>query len=128
MKSDPCAARGGSDLAGRSHHGAAGMVTAELAVVTLALVVVLAAVLSGVQWATNQSRAQDAASAASRQLARGDDPSQVSARVLAALPGANLQQSASAGYVYVTVSAPVRLLMGIPVTVSADAHVLVEQR
>lgn len=119
--------RGGSKPGACSHHGTAGMVTAELAVATLALVVVLSALLSGVQWASQQSRAQQVASAASRQLARGDDPAQVSARVASALPGAQLQQSSSAGYVQVTVAAPVRLLTGVPVTVSADAHVLLER-
>lgn len=104
------------------------MVTAELAVVSVALVVVLAVLLSGVQWAAHQARAQEAARAASRQLARGDDPATVSARVSAALPGAYLQQSATTGYAHVTVAAPVRLLMGVPVTVRADAHVVIEQR
>lgn len=127
MRSGFSAVRGGSKPGGCSRHRADGMVTAELAVATLAMVVVLAALLSGVQWASGQSRAQQAASAASRQLARGDDPSQVSARVAAALPGAQVHQSATAGYVHVTVAAPVRLLMGIPVTVQADAHLLIEQ-
>lgn len=127
MRSDLSAVRGGSKPGGRSHHGTEGMVTAELAVVTMALVILLAALLSGVQWASQQSRVQEAAGAASRQLARGDDPSQVSARVASTLPGAQLRQSSASGYVHVTVSAPVRLLTGIPVTVQADAHVLLEQ-
>lgn len=121
-------ARGGGRLGGRSHHGSEGMVTAELAVAIIALVAVLASLLSGVQWASQHSRVQAAASAASRQLARGDDPAQVNARLATALPGAYLEQSAAAGYVHVTVSAPVRLLTGIPVTVRADAHLLLEQR
>ena len=104
------------------------MVTAEFAVASLALVVVLAAVLSGVQWAGFQAQAQEAARAASRQLARGDDPAQVAARVSTALPGATMQQSATAGYAHVTVAAPIRLLMGVPVTVQADAHVMIEPR
>lgn len=128
MRISVFAGRGGCWSVGRSHRGTAGMVTAEFAVVILAVVVVLAAVLSGVQWAGQVARAQESARAASRQLARGDDPAQVAARVSAALPGASVQQSAAGGYTQVTVIAPVRLLMGIPVTVQADAHVMIEPR
>ena len=119
--------RGGGRLCCGLHRDS-GMVTAEVAVASLALVIVLAAVLSGVQWAGHQAQVQETARAASRQLARGDDPAQVAARVSEAFPGASLQQTSSAEYTHVTVAAPVELLMGVPVTVQAEAHVLVEPR
>ena len=103
------------------------MVTAELAVAIMALAVAMVAVLSGIQWASYQSRAQEVARAASRQLARGDDPARVAAHVAASLPGAAMSRSASGEFATVTIVMPARLMIGIPVTVQADAHVLLEQ-
>lgn len=104
------------------------MVTAEFAVTLLALVVVLAALLSGIQWAAHQARAQEAARAAARQLARGDAAAEVSARVQQSLPGADVGFHDDGSSVTVSLAAPLRLAMGVSVTVRADAHTLAEHR
>lgn len=78
-----------------------GSATAEVAVAMPAVVIILAACLSGLQLAGQQIRLQDAAAAASRAVARGDDPS---ALVLRLAPGAEVSVGAGSGVECVTLT------------------------
>ncbi len=65
-----------------------GSVTAEFAVAFPAVLVIAALLLGGIQVATLQVRAQDAAADAARGLARGDAQGVVATRLARQIPGA----------------------------------------
>jgi hypothetical protein len=107
-----------------------GAVTAETAVALPALVLVLALCLGGVATGVAEVRCVDAARAAARALARGDEPSRAVALARAAAPsGAVVTIRRTGDTVTVTVSARVALVpvggrrLAIPVDASASAVV-----
>ena len=106
--------------------GERGSVTAEFAVALPAIVLVLAACLSALQLAGLQLRLTDAATAAVRQLARGDPDA---ARALAArlVPGASLDVGSRGDLDCVTLGAPGSGVLAA-VTVTAAACALREAR
>lgn len=101
--------------------GDRGTVTAEFAVALPAIVLVLAACLSALQLAGLQLRLTDAATAAVRQLARGDP---VAARALATrlVPGSTVSVGSRGDLACVTLVARVGgVLAALPVTAQACA-------
>lgn len=94
--------------------GDRGAVTAEFALALPAVAVVLALCLMGVQVIGLQVRVQDAASVASRSMARGDGPEVAWGRASALVPGATLQTSQRGDLECATVSA--RASLGIVVS------------
>lgn len=98
------------------------MVTAELAVATPVVVVVLALALSAVRLGVDEVRCVDAARLAARALARGD--SEGSARALAIAagpPGAMIEVRVAGSEVSATVSASRELAGRTVVTVRGSA-------
>lgn len=95
--------------------------TAELAIALPAVVLVLALCLSGVRVAGEQLRVQDAAAAAARSLARGDD-GQASAQRL--VPGASVAVSTRGDLVCALVSARASLAGPIGVDLRASSCAL----
>jgi hypothetical protein len=83
------------------------MVTAELAVATLAALVLLAAMLWGIFLVVVELRCVDTAAAVARQLARGDDKGVRMARA-AAPEGATVTTTSRAGVVTVVVAVRAR--------------------
>lgn len=71
-----------------------------------AVLLVLACCLGGVQLVSQQLRLQDAAAAASRSLARGEDEGTASARVRQLVTGASLARSDRGGMVCVRLASP----------------------
>ncbi len=100
------------------------MVTAELAVATLAALVLLGMMLWGIFLVVVELRCVDTAAAVARQEARGDTRGVRMARA-AAPPGASVTTSTRAGVVTVTVRVRARpLVQGMPtVPLSARARV-----
>jgi hypothetical protein len=88
-----------------------------------AVVIVLAATLSGMAAATASLRAHDVAADAARLLARGESPDRVSAHVSTATPGALLQVSRAGDLVCTTVTVVPRVL-GAPVPVHGKSCAL----
>ena len=103
------------------------MVTAELAVATLAALVLLAMLLWGIFLVVVELRCVDTATAVARQAARGDAKGVRTARA-AAPPGATVTTSTRAGVVTVTVRVRARpFVEGLPaVPLTARARVAVE--
>ena len=103
------------------------MVTAELAVATLAALALLGMMLWGIFLVVVELRCIDTASAVARQAARGDAKGVRMARA-AAPAGASVITSTRAGVVTVTVRVRARPLMdGLPtVPLGAQAHVAKE--
>ncbi len=85
--------------------GETGGVTAEFAVVLPAVVLVLAACLTGLGLVGTQLRLQDAASGAARALARGSDSSVAAGEMAALVPGAAIARSDRGDLVCVRASA-----------------------
>ncbi|WP_461024026.1 TadE family type IV pilus minor pilin [Thalassiella azotivora] len=116
----PAAGRRGGDR---------GSVTAELAVATVAAVLLLGALLGCAVAAVGHVRAVDAAAAGARAAARGEGPAEVAARARhLAGPGARVRVTRASADVVVDVRVPVRLpLPGSPgVTVGGSSRVPVE--
>ena len=104
--------------------GAKGMVTAELAVLLPALVLLLVVSLRGLAAGVAELRCVDAARAAARSAARGDDASVARRAGLAVAPaGAVVTLTRTAGSARVHVTARVWLLpgLGLPLRASAEA-------
>ncbi len=99
-----------------------GMVTAELAIACLILTGVAGLMISIFGLAMVQVRCIDVAGEIARQTARGD--AAAVARVTATAPaGARVQTSRpGSGTVQVTVTAPVRIVPGLPVTAEVSAR------
>ncbi len=101
--------------------GDRGTVTAEFAVTLPAIVLVLAVCLAALQLAGLQLRLTDAATAAVRQLARGD-PDAARALATRLVPGSTLTVGSRSDLDCVTLVAGVRgVLAAIPVTAQACA-------
>ena len=98
-----------------------GSVTAELAIALPAVVLVLAFCLSGVRVAGQQLRLQDAAAAAARSLARGDDAQAAAARLV---PGSSVSASERGDIVCARVSARASLAGPIGVDLRASSCAL----
>lgn len=96
-----------------------GSVTAEFAVTLPAVVLVLAACLTGMQVVGQQLRLADAAAHAARSLARGESADAAAARAAREVPGATITQRTDADLTCVTASAPAAL--GLTVTASSCA-------
>ncbi|HQG68802.1 MAG TPA: TadE family type IV pilus minor pilin [Rhodoglobus sp.] len=96
-----------------------GSVTAEFAVALPAVILVLAACLTGMQAVGQQLRLADAAAHAARSLARGESADVAAARAAREVPGASITQSADGDLTCVTGSAPAAL--GLTVTASSCA-------
>ena len=94
--------------------------TAEFALALPAVVVVLAACLTGFQVAGQQLRLQDAAAAAARSIARGESADAAAARAARQVPGATLARWADADLSCVTLSAPAPFGL----TITADSCAL----
>jgi hypothetical protein len=91
---------------GSAASGETGMVTAELAVVLPALILVLAVALSALGLVVDQVRCVDAATAAARAAARGDSTAAVHAVAARSAPsGSSVATTVGGGLVTVTVSA-----------------------
>jgi Flp pilus assembly protein TadG len=93
----PCSSRASDDT---------GSVTAEFAVALPAVVLVLAACLTGMQVAGQQLRLADAAAHAARSLARGEAADATAARAAREVPGAALAQWVDGDLACVTLRAP----------------------
>ncbi|WP_268920999.1 TadE family type IV pilus minor pilin [Paramicrobacterium chengjingii] len=93
-----------------------GSVTAELAVVIPAVMLVLALCMWGLQATVLQVRVTDAAADAARTLARGDSMSLARSRAATLVDGAQVSSSHSGDFVCATVSTRSAVL---PITVSA---------
>ena len=102
-----------------------GMVTAELAVVMFAVVIVLAMILAAVGVALSEVRVHEAARAAARSAARGDKPPQIRSAARRSAPGASVAISRNgtrvAVDVGVRVSPPFPMLRSIGMTVRAHS-------
>jgi len=96
-----------------------GSVTAEFAVALPAVILVLAACLTGMQAVGQQLRLADATAHAARSLARGESADVAAARAAREVPGASITQSADGDLTCVTGSAPAAL--GLTVTASSCA-------
>lgn len=100
-----------------------GMVTAELAVATLAAFALLIMMCSGVYLVITQVRCGDAAAAVARQVARGDTSAVAKARA-SAPEGATVRIQRTPNLVTVTVAVTARplakFLTGVPLTAQAD--------
>ena len=94
--------------------GERGSAVAEFAVALPAVLLVLVAMLGGVQLGTLQLRLQDASADAARALGRGDPASTVAARLARQVPTARWSTSRSAGlicaHLIATATAPAGLL------------------
>ncbi|MFM9876429.1 MAG: TadE family type IV pilus minor pilin [Rhodoglobus sp.] len=90
--------------------------TAEFAVALPAVVLVLAACLTGMQVAGQQLRLADAAAHAARSLARGEAPDRAAARAAREVPGASITQWTDADLLCVTVTAPGALALTLTAT------------
>ncbi len=101
--------------------GERGSVTAEFAVALPALVLVLAACLSGIAVTGQQLRLQDAAALAARTLARGSPPEPLVARLL---PGARVSSEADGDLACVTLTLSVRVTALLPLTLTARSCAL----
>lgn len=80
--------------------------TAEFAVALPAVIVVLAACLTGMQVAGKQLLLQDAAAHAARSVARGELASTAAARAAMEVPGASLAQHSDGDLACVILQAP----------------------
>jgi len=98
-----------------------GSVTAEFAVTLPALVLVLAACLSGVAVTGQQLRLQDAAALAARTLARGGDPESLVARLL---PTASVERRPEGDLACVALTMPATVTALLPLTLSARSCAL----
>lgn len=102
------------------------MVSAELALAFPAVVLLLALALTGLTFAVDLVRCEDAARAAARAASRGDTPATVESIVRSRAPqGAQLSVVRGTEAVHVEVTAPRRgqLLRILPAAVgSAEAH------
>lgn len=102
-----------------------GTVTAETALASVAVVLMMAAVLAVGQLALAQVRVTDAAGAGARAAARGEDGADVADLVTrAAGPAARTTITVADGMVRVTARVPVRLVLPgrVSVTVQASAE------
>ena len=101
------------------------MVTAELAVVMFAVVIVLAMVLAAVGVGLTEVRAHEAARAAARSAARGDKPPQIRNAARRSAPGATVAISQTDTRVTVDVgirlSPPFPMLRSMGMTVRAHS-------
>jgi Flp pilus assembly protein TadG len=97
-----------------------GSAVAEFAIALPAVLLVLAAVLGGVQLGVLQLRLQDAATDAARALGRGDPESGVASRIAQQAPTARWSSSRSAGFVCAHLTAGVAPPVGL-VGVAASA-------
>lgn len=91
--------------------------TAEFAVALPAIAIVLAACLAGLQVAGQQLRLQDAAAAAARSLARGDDGG-IAARLV---PGAGVSRWADGDLACATLTMAAAGIPGITLRASSCA-------
>ncbi|WP_245836254.1 TadE family type IV pilus minor pilin [Paramicrobacterium agarici] len=105
----------------RSTDNEHGSVTAELAVVIPAVMLVLALCMWGLQVTALQVRVTDAAADAARTLARGDSMSVARSRVTTLVGGAQVTSAPSGDFVCATVSARAAVL---PIDVSARSCAL----
>lgn len=124
---DPRPRRG---LAPREGSGAAGSVTAELALALPSVVLLLAVVLAAGDVVAGQIRCVDAARAGARAAARGDPPAAVAGTARAAGPtGARVSMQRSGSRIAVEVTARIGLPLpgGAFVTVRSRALADVEQ-
>ncbi|MCW4385165.1 hypothetical protein OH146_05180 [Salinibacterium sp. SYSU T00001] len=104
----------------RDEHGS---VAAELVVALPAVILVLAACLGGVRVGMQAMAAQDAAAAAARSLARGENVAAAAARASAIAPGSSVSVRRRDGLVCVSATAPAALPV-LPVAPSATACAL----
>ncbi len=103
----------------------AGMVTAELAVGLLSVVIVLMMVMVAVGVTLTEVRAHEAARAAARSAARGDEPAQIRRAAQRSAPGARVSIARSDTHVMIDVavrfSPPIPMLRYSGITVRAHA-------
>jgi len=92
-----------------------GMATAEFAVVTMALVILMGFLLALAAVAVANIRAHEAARAGARSAARGETNRQVAEVARRNAPSATVTVARSAGSVRVTVTARPRLIPGLQV-------------
>lgn len=92
-----------------------GTVVAEFAISLPAVILLLAIVLGSAGVGAQHVRAQDAAADAARLLGRGESDARALALLQRALPGATLEAARTDGLVCVTVRAPARLVLTLPV-------------
>jgi Flp pilus assembly protein TadG len=85
--------------------GERGSAVAEFAIAMPAVLMVLAALLGGVQVVALQLRATDAAADAARSLGRGDSVGEVTARLARQITGGRLRRSSHGDLVCATVTA-----------------------
>jgi Flp pilus assembly protein TadG len=110
---------------GRAHPGQRGSVTAEVAVVLPALVVLLALLLGTAHVGTVQLQLEEAARAGAREAMRGESSESVE-RTVRRLAGSNATASVAFGSGWTTVEVRVRVegpvveLMGIELTATAS--------
>ncbi len=91
------------------------------------LVAIVLPLISVVALVLVQARAQEAARAVAREVARGEQISEATAHGQAALPGSSTAVSTDADRAKVTVSLPVQLPFGPSYTVHATAMSTIEQ-
>ncbi|MBD8044538.1 pilus assembly protein [Arthrobacter sp. Sa2BUA2] len=106
-----------------------GAVTAELAVALPAVVVLLAGLLTGAAAGVTQLRLEEAASAAARQVMRGEAAAAGDTVARLAGPRAGLELRTEGEWVTVQVESPLSapLLEHLPITLTAQAVALPEQ-
>jgi len=107
--------RGGGSMSGGRWMlgpGDRGSAVAEFAVAMPAVMLVLAALLGGVEVVGLQLRATDAAADAARSWGRGDSAGVVAGRLARQMPGAGLTRSGSGDLVCATVTVSPRGPMG----------------
>ena len=109
----------GASGSGRSSDSDRGSVTAEFAVALPAVVLVLAACLTGMQVAGLQLRLADAAAHAARSLARGEAADAAAARAGREVPGSSLTSWPDADLVCARLAAPAAF--GLTITASSCA-------
>lgn len=117
---------GAMDTGAAQRPGAAadrGAVTAEFAVALPAIVLVLAAGLTGIAAGVTQLRLEEAARAAAREVMRADNSAAQAAASRLAGPSAQLVLSAEGPWITVEVRSPLSfpLLGRLPLELSADA-------
>ena len=115
----PCRFRADRGDGAAGGPGDAGGVTAEFAVTLPAVVLVLAACLTGMQIASQQLRLADAAAHAARSLARGEAADVAAARAAREVSGASITQWTDADLLCARLTAPAAF--GLTVTASSCA-------
>lgn len=104
----------------------AGSATAEFAVALLAVVAAVVPLLSGIELVIRQAQVQEVARSVARQVARGDNLTDVSQRASSVMPTAQVASWRDGPLTRIRITADVRLLMGMNVQVSADATTMTE--